>query len=437
MRKHEKYKDSEVEWLGEIPEHWEVKRVKDIFTLERGKFTHRPRNDQRMYVNGTHPFIQTGDVSRSNKYVTTYKQTLNEEGIKVSRKFNSGTIVMTIAANIGDVAILDFDCYFPDSLVAFPTKYCVDYFYYLLAADKPSLDNVKVTNTQDNLNLERLRGLEKISPPLQEQTQIANYLDQKTQAIDKKIALLQQKIRYYQEFKKSLINETVCRGLDKNVKLKDSGVEWIGEIPEHWEVFRLKDIVNLKFSNVDKKTKEGQKDVFLCNYVDVYKNDFISNDMQFMKATASQAEIKKFSLKYGDIMFTKDSESFDDIANSAIVIEQLDNVICGYHLGLISTDKTKLNPFYLNRLFQSQNYNYWFTVNATGITRVGLGIGAIQDANTPIPLIEEQEQIANYLDQKTSTINKIISNLESQTNYLAELRKTLINDVVTGKIKVV
>lgn len=166
MKQYEKYKPSGIEWLGEIPEHWDVKRMKEIFTLIRGKFSHRPRNDERMYENGTYPFIQTGDVAKANKYVIYFKQVLNETGIKVSRKFNKGTLLMTIAANIGDVAILGFDSYLPDSLVAFRTTLNIDYYFYLLKATKNELDTVKVTNTQDNLNLERLNGLQKLAPHL-------------------------------------------------------------------------------------------------------------------------------------------------------------------------------------------------------------------------------------------------------------------------------
>jgi type I restriction enzyme S subunit len=113
---------------------------------------------------------------------------------------------------------------------------------------------------------------------------------------------------------------------------KDSGIEWIGEIPEHWRVKRLKYIADVSPSNVDKKAKEDQSEVLLCNYVDVYKNEFITKELSFMKATASDAQIEKFTLSQGDVLLTKDSEDPEDIANPALVREELENVICGYHL---------------------------------------------------------------------------------------------------------
>jgi type I restriction enzyme, S subunit len=247
------YKDSGVAWLGDVPEHWEERRVKDIATLERGKFTHRPRNDPQMY-DGVHPFIQTGDVARAIKYITSYKQTLSDKGTTVSKKFKKGTLVIAIAANIGDVAIVDFDTYFPDSIVAYkPKNNDTDYLFYLFSATRHELDKVKVTSTQDNLNLERLNSLIRFIPPLAEQKMIAAYLDTKTAQCDRKINLLTQKATQYGKLKQSLINETVTRGLDKSVPMKDSSFEWIGEVPEHWKIRRVKDIF------VESKNKVGSE----------------------------------------------------------------------------------------------------------------------------------------------------------------------------------
>ncbi len=117
-----KFKDSGVEWIGEIPEHWEVKKLKFCTNIFRGKFTHRPRNDERLY-DGIYPFFQTGDVARAGKFLSKYRQTLNDFGLRVSTLFPKGTIVMTIAANIGDISILDIDACFPDSIVGFKPKF--------------------------------------------------------------------------------------------------------------------------------------------------------------------------------------------------------------------------------------------------------------------------------------------------------------------------
>ena len=111
-------KDSGVEWIGNTPAHWAVMRISQVSEVLRDRFAHRPRNDPALY-DGRYPFVQTGDVARSRKEITEYRQTLNERGLRISKIFPEGTLVMTIAANIGDVAVLDFAACFPDSIVGF------------------------------------------------------------------------------------------------------------------------------------------------------------------------------------------------------------------------------------------------------------------------------------------------------------------------------
>ena len=204
-------KDSGVDWIGEIPEHWDVVKLKYITKISRGLFNHRPRNDSRLY-DGEYPFIQTGDVARSDKYITTYSQTLNELGIKVSKVFPKGTITMTIAANVGDVAILNFNAYFPDSVVGFTVKdgYDENYVYYLFKALKETFVRASIANTQLNLNIERSKEIRAaISYDTQEQKRIAFHLDKKCSQIDRLIAIKQAKIEKLEQYKRSLIYEFV------------------------------------------------------------------------------------------------------------------------------------------------------------------------------------------------------------------------------------
>ena len=150
-------KDSGIEWLGWIPAHWDVKRINQTSEILRGKFTHRPRNDPSLY-GGDWPFIQTGDVAHARKGIKGYRQTLNERGLAVSKMFPEGTLVMTIAANIGDVAVLDFAACFPDSIVGFVPRHGIerDYLFFVFSAIKPELLRDAPVNTQGNLNIERL-----------------------------------------------------------------------------------------------------------------------------------------------------------------------------------------------------------------------------------------------------------------------------------------
>ena len=209
------FKDSGVEWLEAIPENWEIKRLKNVTKILRGKFSHRPRNDPRLY-DGDYPFIQTGDVSGANKFIVAYQQTLNEEGFSVSKMFPKGTLVMTIAANIGDVAILDFEACFPDSIVGFVPghKIQLEFLYFLFQAMRSVLFSTATLNTQMNLNVERIGSLEAAIPPLNEQTAIATYLDRETTKIDQLVTKVETAITRLQEYRSALITAAVTGKID-------------------------------------------------------------------------------------------------------------------------------------------------------------------------------------------------------------------------------
>ena len=167
------------------------------------------------------------------------------------------------------------------------------------------------------------------------QTQIANFLDRKTKQIDELIRIKERQIELLQEQRTSLINQTVTKGLDPNVEMKPSGVEWIGEIPRHWEINRLKYIAKILPSNVDKHIYPDEIQVRLCNYTDVYYNDYITVDTVLKKGSCKENEFEKFALRKDDIIITKDSETPDDIGVPTYVKDDLDSVVCGYHLTMI------------------------------------------------------------------------------------------------------
>jgi type I restriction enzyme, S subunit len=212
---------------------------------------------------------------------------------------------------------------------------------------------------------------------------------------------------------------------------KESGVDWIGEIPFQWAINRLKFISDCNTSNVDKHSKEDESNVKLCNYTDVYKNDKIHSRMDFMSATASPAEIEKFQLKKDDVLITKDSETPFDIAIPAVVIEDLNNVLCGYHLALIRSNDKYVIGTYLYYLFKSYRFNQQFTIAANGITRFGLSISDVRNAIISLPSIVEQSKIAIFLDEKNRQIDDLIGKKQKVIELLHEERTALINQVVT------
>ena len=208
-------KDSGVEWLGEVPAHWVCKSYRYASIIYRGKFSHRPRNDPSLY-DGEFAFIQTGDIARAEKYIVEYKQTLNEKGASVSQKFPSGTLVMAIAANVGDTAILGFEAYAPDSVVGFKPERDIEleFLRFSLMAALQELKKTSTQSTQANLNIDRISGIKSVFPPLAEQSAITVYLNE----VMERFSLLEKQaeasIELMNERRSALISAAVTGKID-------------------------------------------------------------------------------------------------------------------------------------------------------------------------------------------------------------------------------
>jgi type I restriction enzyme S subunit len=211
---------------------------------------------------------------------------------------------------------------------------------------------------------------------------------------------------------------------------KGSGIEWLGKVPDSWEMLKLKHFAVVNFSSVDKHSLKEEKPVLLCNYTDVYYNDYITPEKEYMKATATPSEIERFSLKKGDVLVTKDSEDWSDIAVSAYVTSDMDGVLCGYHLAHIRPHNNVFGK-YLFRAFSARGINDQFRVEATGITRYGLGKYGLDNALFPVPPFETQRVIAVFLDRETERIDQLIAKKERQIELLQEKRSALISHAVT------
>lgn len=211
---------------------------------------------------------------------------------------------------------------------------------------------------------------------------------------------------------------------------KDSGIEWLGEIPAHWEVKRLKTMASVQLSNVDKKSVVGQARVRLCNYVDVYYNDRITAELEFMNSSATGEQVRRFEIGAGDVLITKDSESWNDIAVPAVVEEDLKDVLCGYHLAHIKP-RSGLNGHFLARQFSAIGLRDQFHVTANGITRFGLSGSAIRTGLFPIAPIKEQRAVAAFLDRETAKIDGLVARKKRLIELLQEKQTSLITRAVT------
>ena len=208
-------KDSGVEWLGEVPAHWVCKTYRYAAVIYRGKFSHRPRNDPSLY-DGEFAFIQTGDIARADKYIRDYKQTLNERGIEVSQKFPAETLVMAIAANVGDTAILGFEAYAPDSVVGFKPERGIEleFLRFSLIAALQELIKTSTQSTQANLNIDRISGIQSVFPPAAEQSEIANHLNNLMDQFSRLEHQAETSIELMKERRSALISAAVTGKID-------------------------------------------------------------------------------------------------------------------------------------------------------------------------------------------------------------------------------
>lgn len=433
VEKYSAYKDSGVEWLGEIPKHWTSERIATILD----NVAERNRADLPLLSITREKGVILRDMDNEEENHNFIPDDLTN--YKVLRKGQFGMNKMK--AWQGSYGISEQDGIVSPAYFIFKLRNDIDSRFFHLAIRSrlyisffgSASDGVRIG--QWDLSRERMKNIQFFIPPLPEQTAIAAFLDRKTALIDQAIDIKQKQIDLLKERRQILIHKAVTRGLNPNAKMKDSGVEWIGEIPEDWEVKKLRYLANCFPSNVDKHSKANEKEVRLCNYTDVYKNDYITDDMELMIATASAEQIAKFTLHAGDIVITKDSETASDIAVPTYIKEKLTNVVCGYHLAVIRTYQENYSK-YLFQALKTKLFNAQFEVCSNGITRVGLGNSDLKNGYFLLPPKEEQIKIAQFIENGISKISTAISLKEQEIEKLKEYKATLINSAVTGKIKV-
>ncbi|WP_196484516.1 restriction endonuclease subunit S [Burkholderia thailandensis] len=273
-------------------------------------------------------------------------------------------------------------------------------------------------------------------PPREEQEQIIAYLQAQDAHIARFIKAKRDLIGLLNEQKLRIIDHAVTRGIDASVALKPSGIEWLGDVPSHWDVAQLKYIADVRFSGVDKHSHDDETPVRLCNYTDVYKNDRITGDMDLMRATATAAEIVRLTLNAGDVILTKDSETPDDIGIPAWVPEDLPGVVCAYHLGLLRPEPERVQGEFLFRAIGSARIAQQFHVLATGVTRFALGKHDVKNAVIALPPVDEQKTICKWIDEECKPLEDAIQRAEDEIKLIREYRDRQIADVVTGQVDV-
>jgi type I restriction enzyme S subunit len=443
INRYEAYKDSGVEWLGEAPAHWKIKRVKELGNLVLGKMLDNNSGSDKFLK----PYLKSKNICWLTPNVNTVEEmffSLHEISLY---RVKHADLLFSEGGDAGKTSYwsgeLD-ECYIQNSVHKFSVNRHNHsrYFLYLsfAAGHANFYDSIVNFVSIKHLTKEKLSRVIWLSPPAAEQKTIATYLDTKTAQIDRKIDLLSQKAVQYGKLKQSLINETVTRGLDKTVTMKDSEVEWIGEIPVHWGVFPLKDLASKSAGSfVDGPFGSDLKsDEYTDTGVPLIQLNNIGIGVHLTKNRKFISEAKALSLSkhraYPDeIAIAKMAEP---VARATVISKE-------FPMYVIVADCIKFKPD--SRTSQAKFLSY--ALNTTGVksqaeilsngtTRIRINLGTTKILKVVTPPLPEQKAIAEYLDEKTAHIDRIVATINSQIDKLKELRLTLINDVVTGKIKV-
>jgi len=439
----EAYKNSTIQWLGNIPVDWSITKIRKYCNIN-------PSNvDKKTEENEIDVELCNYTDVYYNRFIDTsidfMKATATESEIEKFQLYVDDVIVTKDSEDPHDIAVpaiikntkKNLLCGYHLSIVkcrhSINGPYLFWCFYDLSIASQFHREATGITRWAIG-NRHIKNGIIPL-PPLPEQKLIASYLDKTTETIDNAIAVKMKQLVKLEELKKSVIYQAVTKGLDDSVELKDSGVEWIGKIPKHWKLTKLKNHCEVIPSSVDKKTEEHEIEVELCNYTDVYYNRYIRSNLNFMIATASESEINKFQLRENDIIITKDSEDPNDIAVPAIVKDTKEKLLCGYHLSIIRCDN-KLIGSYLFWCIYDSSIVTQFHREATGITRWAIANKHVKNGIIPLPPISEQNMIYNFIQKKIDELDITVNKIESQIQKLEDYKKSLIHECVTGKRRI-
>ncbi len=446
MKQYDNYKNSGVEWLGEIPEHWEVKKMKFIGNIYAGINGKKGDDFSKEYSDGIKSFIPFTNICNNIKIDDNqYQYVKISENENQNRVKKNDILFLMSSETLDDIA--KNSIYLGENTELYLNSFCKGFriskhnvnaefvnYLFLSTTYRNYFSLVGRGFTRINLKQEFINDAYALLPKLKEQTAIANFLDNKTTKIDQAIAIKQQQIALLQEHRQILIHKAVTRGLNENVKLKDSGVEWIGEIPEHWEVKKLFGLCNFIRGN-----STFSKDELLCNgdyvalqYGKTYKVDEINDDYSFYVNEEFYKETQ--IVKYDDTILISTSETIEDLGHSAYYKRNDIGLIGGEQI-LLNPNNKKINGHYLyfySKLFSKELRKY-----ATGIKVYRFNVNNLKTIYTAIPPLSEQKQIVEFIETATTKIATAISLKEQEIEKLKEYKMSLIDGVVTGKVRVI
>ena len=435
-----KMKESGIDWIGQIPEEWEVIKFKYLGDVKQG-LTYSPSDivdkDEGILVlrSGN---IQNGVLDFTNN---VYVKTKVAESIVLRKNDILITARNGSSALIGKNAIIDTDikATFGAFMMVFRTNKSLiaKFAFYLMNISFNFYRTFFTTSTVNQLTAAIFNGIEVPLPSISEQQKIADFLDKKTAQLDKVKSLLEEQIQKLKDYRASLIYETVTKGLDKTVPMKDSGIDWIGQVPEGWEMVKFKYFFNTSKGLSITKECLVDEGIPVINYGQIHSSmskQVQSCDFRLPFVPDYYLSKKGANLNQGDFVFADTSEDLEGTGNFSTRIDSTGPLLAGYHTIIARLNNYDEYDFrYFMHLFDSLAIRKQIQNKVSGIKVYSITQGILNSIFVIIPPKSEQQKIANLLDEKTAQIDKLVQIKNQQIENINKQRQTLIYDYVTGK----
>lgn len=420
------YYDSRFSWIGEIPSNWKMipnkramKKIKNICDKYDGE------DILSLTMNGVIVRDLENPTGKMPESFDGYQKVDTDNLLMCLFDIDVTPRCIGIIKNDG----LTSPAYSQFKLFdGFYSKY---YYYYYLYLDNYKILLHQSKNLRSSLTESQLGEIKVPVPPYDEQIKIANKLDEELQKIDKTIADNKKVIDLLNSYQQQVINETINKGIKKGKKLKDSNIEWIGEIPFDWNIKRLRFLGSLKSGLSNKKPEDFGHGTPFVAYKDIYKNMSLNNIDGLVEA--SEEEQKVYSVERGDVFFTGSSETIEELGLSSLCEKTIENATYNGFCIRFRPSTNELYPEYSKYYFRSHCTREFLIRHDNSVTRTNLSQNTLKNVYVLIPPYEEQVEIANYLEKKVKQVQQVIKLRKKIVDKLEEYKKTIIYEYVTGK----
>lgn len=419
MKRYDKYKHTGTPWIGNIPSHWKSKRLRFVCEFRNGYTPSKANPD--FWTDGTIPWYRMEDIRDSGRHLKEAKQYVTEDAVKGGGLFDAGSFILATTATIGEHAVLIVDSLanqrFTNLKIRKSLNAVVDnefFFYFLYVIDDYCKSTTK-TATFAAVNIDDLKNFEVAIPPLQEQHRIVNYINNTISTYDAVISTQERRIALLEELKQSVITEAVTHGINPNATLRPSGIDWIGNIPQHWEKLRFKNFITLITTPSISEQKIGLENIE-------------SNSGNFIE-TDSEYEGNGFEFQVNDVVYGKLRPYLRKVWKATF---------SGNAVGDFYVFRCKSNSIssFLQYLLLSDGFTKIANSSTFGAKMPRVSSEFILSLHYFLPPLSEQQEIVAYIESKIKPIDASIAKAKREIELLKELKQSVITEAVTGKIKV-